>query len=234
MKFTITRLALLALLSISATACEDEDDGVIIEDSFAQVRVVNAADIANVDVFMAGAATPFVQNLDFRGVTTACALVPPGPRSLVFRVGGTDLATATATFEAGASYTALLVASGTTRRALVVADTAIASTGNNALRFINATATAGDVYVTPPGGAVGASFLAFGNASPLALSNLNPDFMHRSTEHTQVRFFDTGTITTPRADLTLSGLPTSRLGTVVFTDAGTPAGATAFLVTPCS
>jgi hypothetical protein len=49
-----------------------------------------------------------------------------------------------------------------------------------------------------------------------------------------VRLFDPQTtVGTPRADIALTGLPTSRLMTVVFTDAGLPAGPTAFMVAPC-
>jgi hypothetical protein len=76
--------------------------------------------------------------------------------------------------------------------------------------------------------------LAGGNIGPLATGNDVPAYVHRSTQHTQVRLFDPGvTDGTPRADFALTGLPTSRLATVVFTEAGTPAGPTAFMVTPC-
>jgi hypothetical protein len=186
-----------------------------------------------VQVQFGGAANPFVQDLDFREVPPTCFQVPALPRTLTFNAG-TDLATTSFTFEAGKSYTAFLVEGNGVRRALVLPDTVTASAGNHALRFINATSAAGDVYVTPPGGAVSAAFLAAGNMGVLAQSNALPDYLHRSTQHTQVRLFNTGTTTgTPRADLALTGLPNTRLGTVVFTNAGTPAGPTAFLVTPC-
>src|SRR5687767_8802960 len=104
----LTRLTLLAFLALSATACEDEDDGTGIENQFAHLRVVNAADIADVSVRFNGATNPFVQDLDFREVTTTCFQVPPLPRTLVFSAGA-ELATTSATFEAGESYTAFLV-----------------------------------------------------------------------------------------------------------------------------
>ncbi len=66
------------------------------------------------------------------------------------------------------------------------------------------------------------------------MTNQIPSYVHRAIEHTQVRLFNTGTTTgTPRADITLAGIPSDRLATVVFTEAGNPAGPTAFIVTPC-
>jgi hypothetical protein len=229
----LTRLTLLAFLALSATACEDEDDGTGIENQFAHLRVVNAADIADVSVRFNGATNPFVQDLDFREVTTTCFQVPPLPRTLVFSAGA-ELATTSATFEAGESYTAFLVSSNGVHRALVLPDTTTASAGNNALRFINGTTAPGDVYVTPTGGALSPAFLAAGNMGVLAQSNGLPSYVHRSTQHTQVRLFNTGTTTgTPRADIELTGLAPGLVASVVFVNAGTPAGATAFLATPC-
>jgi hypothetical protein len=100
--------------------------------------------------------------------------------------------------------------------------------------LVNATTTAGDIYVIPPTGAAGAGFLAGGNIGSVATTNQVPAYVHRSTQHTQVQLFDPGVTTgTPRADFALTGLPTSRLATVVFTQEGTPAGPTAFMVVPC-
>jgi hypothetical protein len=238
MKYPITRFALIALLGVAVAACDDDDDddddGTGPQTQFAQLRVVNATEIADVQARLVGATSPFVQDLDFRGVTQTCAQVPEGERAIIFSATGIELATTAATFERGESYTAFLVSSNGVRRAVILPDSVTASTGNNALRFINSTNAAGDVYVTAPGGAVTAGFLAAGNLAPLGQSNALPDYVHRSTAHTQVRLFNTGAVTNARSDITLTGLPTSRLATVVFTNAGTPAGPTAFQVTPCS
>jgi hypothetical protein len=193
---------------------------------------VNAADIEDVQVRRLGSATPLATNLDFRGSTQTCVEVPAGEQALVFSEPGQgELDVAIADFEADESYTAVLVASGLRTRAFIVSDDEAASAGNNALRLINATSTAGDVYVTPPAGAVTAGFLAAGNAGPLALSNTVPGYVHRDIGHTQVRLFDVGVTTgPPRTDFALTGLPTSRLATVIFTER-TP---TAFMVVPCA
>lgn len=171
-----------------------------------------AAEIADVDVRLTGTTTPLAQNLDFRASTQTCVEVPPGEQTLVFSSTGVELATTAFTFEEEERYTAFLVASGATRRAFVASDEEVASTGNNALRLVNATTTAGDVYVIPPADAVGASFLA----------------------GDKVQLFDPGVTTgTRRADFALTGLPVSRLATVVFTQESTPAGPTAVMVVPC-
>ena len=230
----MTRFALLSLLAV-AVACNDEDEPAgPPQQNVAQLRIVNAADFPDVQVRRTGSATPLAQDLDFRQSTSTCVTVPLGEQALIFSSGGTELRIAAGTFEANESYTAILVGSGATVRAVVLPDTVTAAAGSNALRFINATSAAGDVYVTPPGGAVGAGFLATGNMGVLATSNSRPDYVNRSTEHTQVRLFDPQTTTgTPRADIALTGLTATRLATVVFTDAGSPAGPTAFLVAPC-
>ena len=74
--------------------------------------------------------------------------------------------------------------------------------GNSALRFFNATGTAGDIYVTAPGGAVtgtpSSGNLAAGTATTTFSSFPNTD--------SQVRLFDVGTITSARGDVTLGAL----------------------------
>jgi hypothetical protein len=230
------RLTIAAMLLLPLMACEDDDDdGTGPETGTASLRIVNAADVADVQARVVGTTAQLVTDLDFREVTQTCVEVPEGEHAIVFGTPSAgDLATAVATFEEDESYTAFFVVSGGFRRAVILPDTVTASTGNNALRFVNGTTSAGDVYVTPPNGAIGPAFLASGNLSMLAATNDVPGYLHRSTDHTQVRLFNSGTTTgTPRADIALTGLPTSRLASVVFTNAGTPAGPTAFLVTPC-
>lgn len=225
----LTRFTLLLLLACVSAGCDaDSDDGIGPEDGVARLRIVNAADIPNVDARLVGTTAPLATNLDFREFTQICVEVPAGERALVFSQQGLELDVAAARFEEDESYTAFLVASGLRTRAVIVPDTAVASANNNALRFINATTEAGDVYVTPQGTAPSAPFLVIGNSGPLALSNELPSYLHRSVDHTQVRLFNVGVTTgSPRANFTLSGLPVTRLGTVVFTEGQT------VLVTPC-
>ena len=70
-------------------------------------------------------------------------------------------------------------------------------------------------------------------AGPLWSGNVVPSYVARSVDHTQVRLFDPGTTVNPRADITLANLPATRAASVVFVNAGAPAGPTSFMVTPC-
>lgn len=227
MQRRFTRFALVALFGLSA-ACDD-DDPTGPEQQTAQLRIVNAAEIADVQVRRVGTTTPLAQDLDFRGVTQTCVEVPAGEHAFVFSAPGQEIATTAATFEPDGRYTAFLVASGGAQRAFIGSDNETASAGNNALRIVNATSAPGDVYVTAPSTAPAPQFLAHGNTPPLATTNLVPAYVHRSTAHTQVRLFNTGATTNPRADIALTGLAANRLVSVVFTNTAP----TAFLVTPC-
>ena len=228
----ITRILLASLLAASLAGCDDDPTT---PHDVAKVRIVNAAPgTSAVDVMLVGTATP-VATLNFRGVTETCVEVPAGgaQQGLTFRAAGTDLATAVFTPLKGERYTVVLTASGATRRAVALSDNESAVAGDNAIRLVNATAAPGDVYVTPPGAASGPSTLVAGNLGVLATSNDVPAYYARPTTDTEVRLFDVGTTTNPRADITLTALPASRMATVVFTEPGTPAGPTAFVVTPC-
>lgn len=234
MQHGFSRFGLVLLLAVGVAACDDDDDPVQPNPQPALVRLVNAADIPDVDVNIAGTTTPLATDLDFRESTPTCVQVPAGNRSLVFSSTGVDLATVAFDFEENERYTAVLVASGATRRAFVAPDDETASASNNALRFVNATSTPGDIYVTATADDPAAAFLAGGNIGPHATTNVVPAYVHRNTTHTRARLFDVGVTTgNPRADIELTGLPTSRLATVLFVDEGTPVGPTAFIVVPC-
>jgi hypothetical protein len=230
MSYCIARFALISLVAVVA-ACDD-----VVTGPFslpAHVRIVNAADIADVRVRLVGRSNFLAEDLDFREQTTTCVEVPIGEQAFVFTSGDVELTTAVGMLGAGQRYTVFLTAAGATRRAVVTSDDATAVAGNNMLRFVNGTSAAGDVYVTPPGTAPAAQFLAHGNMGVLATSNLVPGYVARSVDHTQARLFDPGATTNPRADIALTNLPATRLASVVFVNAGTPAGPTAFIVTPC-
>jgi hypothetical protein len=195
------------------------------------VRIVNAADIADVRVRLVGHTTFLAQDMNFRDQTTSCVEVPVGEQAFVFTSGTVELTTAIATIDTGKAYSAFLVASGATRRAVVVVDDAVPIPDARALRFINGTSSSGDVYVTSPGHGLDPSVLAYGNLAVLATSNIMLAHVYRPWDHSQVRFFDPGG--NLRADISLTGLRVDRLASVVFVNAGDPAGPTAFIATPC-
>jgi hypothetical protein len=230
----VTRSILAALLLAPLVACDDDGGTGPQGPVFAHVRIVNAVlGSSNVEVLRTGESAP-VATLDFREYTATCVDVPAGTRTLTFQSGGTPLATVEATFGAEDNWSVFLTAANGTYRAVALSDVHRAATGNNALRFINASSSPGDVYATDPNAAPGPSTLAVGNLGPLALSNEEPPYLARPTTDTRVRFYDVGvTAGTPRGDITLRDVLAARLATVVFTDPGTPPGVTAFIVLPC-
>jgi len=114
------------------------------------------------------------------------------------------------------------------------------ATGNMALRFVNGTGAAGDLYLTTPTGAIsGAPTIAnFGNrqvsgfSDPVTSGGVFSEF---PLANTRVRLFNVGTTTNPRADFTINNLAANRVGTIVLTPPPTGvASPTAFLVNTCS
>jgi len=200
----------------------------------AQIRIVNAAPATtSVTAHLNGATEAMTAALPFKGQSLGCPLIFPAIQDVVFRQGTNTLGTATGDFMAGASYTIVLVNTGTAFRALALADAANVTAGNHALRFINATATAGDVYATPPAGpGPGTSFLAVGNLAPLATTTEIPVYLQRAAADIRIRLYDVGNTTTPRADITL-GAFSNGAATVVFTDPTSAADPGVFLISPC-
>ena len=233
MKYQLSGLA-LALLPVVLIACDDDDDGPTGNQQFANVRVINASPTTATAAVSVGGQS--LGNVAFRSGSATCFQVPVGSQTLTFASGGSNVATTPAfNFQANQNATVVLFGTGATRTATVFADNfSAAAAGMNQIRFVNAQGTAGDVFVTTPTGAVTgtpSASIAAGQAS----TGGSVGFLAFPTANTRIRLFNTGATTgTPRADLTLANLPASRTSTVVFTEAGTPAGATAFQVDPCS
>lgn len=233
MSFPALRVLALSFAAVAVSACDDDPTNP--PQQTAMVRVINAATgTANVAVLHGQSAAP-IATLSYRAAST-CVEVPTGSQTLTLRTGNDTLAQASFTFEADERYTVVLADDlpGTEQLAEVFSDEVTPVAGNNALRFINATATAGDVRIMAPGGA---TQLVHGNLSPFGLytdPGTGHDFVQRATTETDVQLYDVGETTDPRAELSLTGqLPTTRVATVVFFDAGTPAGATSLVVERC-
>lgn len=222
------RFLTLSLSALAFFGCDDSDP-VEPEQDVARLRIVNAAPgTTDVDVLRSGSSTPLA-TLDYRESTASCVLVPPGNMTLTFRTGTTTLATEDVTLTAGDRYSLFLSTADANKVATVVSDEETASAGNNHLRFFNATSSSGDVWVGPASGGLGNK--VSGSLAVVGKTNVLPPYIAVPTTFTRVRLFDDGVTTgTPRADLTLTGIPTSRLATVVLVDVGTP---TAFMITPC-
>ena len=112
--------------------------------------------------------------------------------------------------------------------------------GNMAIRFINATGTAGDIYLTTQAatisGAPTVANLAAGQASGFNSSSApGGTFVEYPVANIRVRMFNVGQSSgTPRADFTIAGLAASRVGTVILTPPATGGTTTGFIVGPCA
>lgn len=232
------RVASLALLALSValsglTACDDDPTNP--PQQTATLRVINAATgTSNVVVLHDGSILP-APPVSFRAAS-ACAEIPAGSRTLTFRAGADTLTTASFNFEAGKQYTAVIADDlpGTGHIAAVFSDDVTVAAGSNALRLINATATAGDVHVRAPGGPFQ---IASGNLAPFGMytdPGAGHAFVQRATNQTDVLLYDVGQTTNLRGSLSLTNtMPTSRVATIVFFDPGTPAGPTSLLAARC-
>jgi hypothetical protein len=233
MSFPALRVLALSLAAVAVSACDDDPTNP--PQQTATVRVINAATgTATMAVLHGESSTP-IATLSYRAASS-CVEVPTGSQTLTFRVGNDTLTTADFNFEANEDYTVVIADDlpGTGQIAAVFSDDVAPTAANNALRFINATATAGDIHVFVPGGT---TQLASGNLSPFGLytdPGTGHAFLHRATDQTSVALYDVGETTDPRAELSLTGvLPTSRVATIVFFDPGTPAGATSLVAGRC-
>lgn len=233
--FSALRVWLLSLIVLAA-ACNSELPTVP-QVQLSRVRIVNAAPgVGNVEVVRTGSpTTPLVQNLNYGAFTQSCIQLPADiSHTLSFRSGGAEVATTTFTPDSNEKYTAFLTSSGATRRAFVLSDQTTAAAGTNGLRFVNASSGPGDVYVTVPGSEPTPAMRSYANVEVTATGTAEIGYVTADTTRTQVRFYDVGVATgTPRAEFRLSGLPTSRLATVVLTDVATAGPSGSFVVFPC-
>jgi hypothetical protein len=233
-----TSARLLALsAAVLTTACGDDDiiDPVV---QTARVRVVNLnPNAASAGLYANG--TLLGTNVAFGSAGAQCVSVPIG-QALTFRASGqtTNLATVqTSTLAANQSHTIVLYANGTTPQAAVLSDNNITAptTGNAALRFFNASGTAGDIYLTSPGGALPTT----ATTANLAAGQATATFGSYPTANTQIRVFNAGSATTGTpvftANVTPTNLSSTRIGNVFLTNANATGGANATLTTqPCS
>ena len=103
--------------------------------------------------------------------------------------------------------------------------------GNNDIRFVNATGSAGDIYLSTPGANLAGTSPTVANLAAGQATSAS----QFSNGRTEIRMFNVGVQTgTPRVDFTIAGLP-NNTGTVVLTVP--PAGQTsptAFVVGSCA
>jgi hypothetical protein len=230
---------ILAIGTLALGACNDDSSTAPnTTPQTARVRVVNLYPTStSAGLFANGTAVG--GNVNFGSAATTCVDVPVG-RSISFRSAGssTDLTTiASPNFTANNQYTVVLFGSGASAQSIVLNDNSITNptAGNNAIRIFNGTGTAGDIWVTTPGGALTGT----ASAANLGAGAGTATFGSYATANSQVRLFNVGTTTgTPRVTTTINGtnLSTNRVGTVFLTESNLTGGTTnaSVVAAPCT
>src|SRR5689334_7190891 len=131
-------IALLAVSTLALAACDDDE--ITVPQNSAKVRFVNASSTnATVNGTVGGSAMS--SNIAFQGAGASCVDVPAGTQTVGFTssTGAAIGSGASNNFVAGQNYTVVLFGNGNTA---VYQDQATTPTsGNNAIRFVNGTAT---------------------------------------------------------------------------------------------
>ena len=230
----LSRILALALASLAVVACDDDDPSGP-QGDIATVRIINAASgTAGVDVTASGLTSLLADNLNFRGSSAACQAVPANEeQTITFLQGTTELAEVDFTFEEGARYTMVLSTNGDDQVVNILEDEETVTAGNRAVRFLNASEEPGEVYLFATGSAPGDPLIeelaVLGNGTGAS------NWFTRAQDIDEVRFFDVGDGPEGevQGELALAAPTGRRMQTVIFTEAGTPAGAKAWTVSAC-
>ncbi|HEY7236206.1 MAG TPA: DUF4397 domain-containing protein [Gemmatimonadaceae bacterium] len=239
MALSAAALASLALVVSSCSGSDATEPG-----ETANVRFANASATTSTITVQEEERTA-VAGLAFQNTNAAagCASVEHGTsQNTVWFLGGTtnQLASMDVNFGSGNNYTSVFY--GPNNVAVYLDSFTAPATGQNAIRFVNATSSAGDIYLTAPSDVItSTSTPTIGNLGASQISGFNSSsatggtFVSYADNLTRVRMFDVGVNTgTPRADFTIDGasLPSNRVTTVILTPAAS-SGATGFNVNPC-
>ena len=229
--------AALVPLAFAAACSSDATE----PDEIANVRVVNASPTtASLGATTEGRVV--ASSVPFQGATQpgTCPTVEHGSDEQIdFTVGGTSngLGSVQYNFVAKQNYTVVFYAPN---NAVVYPDVVTnPAAGNNAIRFINATGTPGDIYLSQPTANIVAP-ATIGNLAAGQVSGFNSasapggTFVEYQAVNTRVRLFNVGQTTgTPRADFTIASMPANRVATIVLTPPPAGGSATGFMVMPC-
>jgi len=224
-----------ALLTVG---CDDDED-LVSPTPTARVRVVNLnPSVTSAGLFADGSAVG--STVSFGAASASCIAVPVG-KALQFRAAGQSaqlVNVSNANITANQPYTIVLYGSAAAPQAAVLSDAGITapSAGNAAIRFFNASGTAGDVYLNASGGALpgtpSAGNLLAGQATTGATA-----FGSYPSANTELRVYNVGNTTIPAINSTIitANLSTGRVGTVFLTNATATGGANASVTAaPCS
>jgi len=221
-------MSVLALVALAA--CDDDPLGAR---PTARVRIVNAANThASVGAFLGAA--QLGTDVAFQAAS-ACATItlPTGQHVISFRNTGspTQVASVQHTFVENRDYLIVLMSNPSRAAVFEEQEFPAPAATFNAIRLVNATATAGDVYVTTAAGAPTTAIALASGAS--TTGTVYRDF---GPTVTLVRLFDAGatTFASPRATHTIAATGTHRTATVFLTPTITGGTATGFQVPRCA
>jgi hypothetical protein len=237
-RFTLA-LGAAALASVGFVAACSSD--ATKPNQIANTRFVNAsAGTASLTATNEGRGAASNLNFQNTNAPAGCSTVEEGSDEQIdFFLGGssTGLGSIKAPIVAQHNYSVVFYAPNT---AAVYPDQFTApGAGLNALRFINATGSAGDIYLTDPSVIVVSGSPTIGNLANNQVSGFSASnapggtFVNYGTSLTRVRLFNVGSQVNPRADFTISQLPANRVGTVVLTPAPSGSSTTGFVTTVC-
>jgi Domain of unknown function (DUF4397) len=236
---TLGQFAVLSTICVLLAACGSDKS--TSPTTTAQVRIVNASSSTTGLNSTAGSQS-LSSGLSFQNANaaTTCSTINSGSQTINFTSGSssTNIGSVNYNFQPNQNYTVVYYG---TNNVVVYPETFTApTTGNMALRFINATGSAGDLYVTTPTGTISGT-PAVQNFAAGSISGFNSTsapggtFATYPTANTRARLFNVGTTTgTPRADFTIGSMGANRTGTVVLTPAASGGTTTGFLVNTCA
>lgn len=227
----------IIVIGLAAACSSDANE----PDEIANVRIVNAS-VSSGPITANTEGRTIATNVAFQTSTLggSCGTIEHGgDEQIDFVAAGTStgLGSVSYNFVAQHNYTVVFYSAN---NAIVYPDTySLPSAGNNAIRFINATGTPGDVYLTTSNatiaGAPTVGGLAPGASSGSSASVPGGTFPQYSAANTRVRLFNVGQTTgTPRADFTIQVMPSNGVATVVLTPPPSNSTQTGFMVGPCS
>jgi hypothetical protein len=194
------------------------------------LRFVNASAESFVTVHLDSLTEPMT-TLSTNAAALGCFLVLPENHLVSFIQNGETLDEVEALFHRDSEYVVVLTSEGDTYRALAATNDQNVDAGSFGLTLINATGVAGDVYATAAAADPTPSTKVASGLTPAVSSTTVPPHVIVPSSNLRVRFFDVGSTTTPRADLTVDALD-GRSAAVVFTPGSFPASG-AVIVRPC-
>jgi hypothetical protein len=195
------------------------------------LRFANATPESFIGVFFDELPDPMTL-MSSNTVANGCFLVLPENHLISFIQNADTLFEFEASLQRDAEYAVVIVGDGTTYRGVSVLSDQVVDDGSIGVTLINASSSAGDVYITGATDDPAPATRVASNLTPALTATDAPPHVTAPTSSLRIRLFDVGSTTDARADLTLDPAFAGRSYTVIFTEGSFPA-AGGLLVQPC-